>query len=325
MENLRKHTDPVGLLPKVFSGEATDNEKEIVNKWIQSSPENRKQYDNFAKLWDLTGDLPDFHINIDQEWEKLDTVIMADKPRTIHLNRIISIAASIIIISGLALWGIRSQGYQTVKAPVLATNIVKLPDGSSITLNAGSKIVYKKGFGITHRNLRLKGEAYFEVAGSSKLIFNVSAGDAAVQVTGTKFNVKAYDHLPDISVLVTEGSVLLYKPNEDIDNKVVRSGETGKYDRSSHSITKANSTSLNDIAWKTGQIEFHNTALKEVAVVLSNTYHRKITISDEVQHCSVTVSFDNMDFDTVMNILGSTLDLTITTKGKTTIISGKGC
>ncbi len=38
------------------------------------------------------------------------------------------------------------------------------------------------------------------------------------------------------------------------------------------------SVNLNDIAWKTGIMDFHDTPLSEVTEVLINTYHRKIEL-----------------------------------------------
>jgi ferric-dicitrate binding protein FerR (iron transport regulator) len=82
---------------------------------------------------------------------------------------------------------------------------------------------------------------------------------------------------------------------------------------------------LNDLAWKTGIMDFHDSPLREVTEILINTYHQKIDLDPAIENCRVTVRFENRELDAVLNVLRSTLDLKITIKGKHIAISGKGC
>jgi ferric-dicitrate binding protein FerR (iron transport regulator) len=82
---------------------------------------------------------------------------------------------------------------------------------------------------------------------------------------------------------------------------------------------------MNDIAWKTRVIDLSNTPLPEVAALLQQTYHREVIVSPGLQNCTITVRFENLDLDSVLEVLQSTLDLTFTTEGKTIVIRGRGC
>jgi ferric-dicitrate binding protein FerR (iron transport regulator) len=239
--------------------------------------------------------------------------------------RIMQIAASLVIITFLGFLAVKFSGTKTEKAPATAQTSVILPDGTSVSLNAGSAIYYKKGFGSAHRTVNLKGEAWFEVKKNPDLPFVISAGEANIRVTGTKFNVKAYRTLTDVRVTVTEGTVRFYNAAQPGEQITLHAGETGVMNKSSRSVTGMVTANLNDIAWKTGIMDFHDTRLTEVKEVLENTYHCKIDLDPAVAGCPVTVRFENRELDAVLNVLRSTLDLKITTKGRQITISGKGC
>jgi transmembrane sensor len=326
MDIKNKNKDPIALLPKVFSGEATADEKKLVEDWSSSGSANRKDYDDFAKLWEMTGNVSSgVPVNLDAEWHKLDSAITPERAKVITLTRILQIAASVIVITALTFLGQHLAGVSTLKAPVNASSVATLADGSVITLNAGSKISYKKGFGMLNRNILLSGEAYFEVAKNENLPFIINAGDVCIQVTGTKFNIKAYKKAGHVEVMVTEGAVKLYNVNQPVIETTLGAGETGLYNLTSHAVEKKPTLNLNNIAWKTGIMDFHNTPLDEVADILSGTYRQSITVDTVLKQCTVTVRFENQKLDSVLSVLQSTLDLEIVTKGKRTIISGKGC
>ena len=325
MDAAHKHIDPIGLLPKVFSGEATPEESRLVDEWLEADPANRSEFDAVARLWNLTGNAAgSSDINLDAEWRKMEFAMIPAKPRTIVLTRIMQIAASVIVVSLLAFFGVRFIMTKSIKAPLAEQSEVSLPDGTKVSLNAASKLTYSKGFGLTHRNLRLQGEAYFEVK-KNILPFTVRAGDASIRVTGTKFNVRAYGPKNLIRVTVTEGTVKLFETSDPTVEAIITAGETGTFDKSSGIVSKKSPASLNDLAWKTGIMDFQGTPLQEVADVLAGTYHVAVSIEPALQHCSITVKFENQRLDSVIRVLESTLDLTVTRKGRRISISGKGC
>ncbi len=326
MENSNQHIDPIALLPKYFAGEATDEECRYVDEWLSAEGSHRKEFDAFAKLWNLTGKAAGKEdINLEKEWKKLELALQIKKTKVISISRILQIAASVILISTLALWGIQISRIKIEKAPTAAMSVIKLPDGSMVSLNAGSKISYYKGFGLTHRNINLKGEAFFEVNKNKQLPFYVYTGQAKVKVVGTKFNIKAYKDKPLIKITVTEGTVLLYNTSKPEKADTLYAGETGTFDKKRMVITKQPVVDKNDMAWKTKIIDFNNSPLVEVIEILENTYHYSIIAEPHVQNCTITVHFENQSFGSVIKVLKETLDLSVSTRGKQIVISGKGC
>jgi transmembrane sensor len=94
---------------------------------------------------------------------------------------------------------------------------IELPDGSSVWLNAGSKLEYDKSFGNDTRDVYLTGEAYFDVVKNPEKPFIVNTGKAKVKVLGTAFNVRCYPDDKKIETSLIHGSVeviLNNKPEE---------------------------------------------------------------------------------------------------------------
>jgi transmembrane sensor len=321
-----QHIDPIGLLPKVFGGEASPEETRMVEEWRSSDAKNQAEYESMEKLWNATGEAAYAAIiDLDAEWRRMEAAMLPAYSGKSVMMRVMQIAASLLIITVLSFMAVRFTAYKSEKAPALSLASVILPDGTQVSLNAGSVITYKKGFGSTHRSVSLKGEAFFEVRKNKALPFLISSGEARVKVTGTKFNVKAYRRLNEIRVTVTEGTVSFYNVAKDVHVAILRAGETGIMNKSSRMVSRQATTDLNDIAWKTGILDFHDTPLSEVAEIINNTYHCRIILDAAVEKCPVTVRFDNRKLDAVLNVLRSTLDLKITTRGKRITISGKGC
>ena len=316
------HIDPAGILPKIFSGEASPEEKELINDWISADDANRETYDSFRKLWNFTATVPS-EIDINKEWQKMDSLIESRHVRKLLIYRILKVAASLLILATLTFTGIRISSHESVKVTTGLAS-VDLIDGTMVTLNAGSRIRYGKGFGMKNRNLTLEGEAFFNV-GHNPIPFVINAGGASITVTGTQFNVKAYTGRPEIKVTVTEGIVKMYRTNLPGDEIDIHAGETGKYDKETDHLVKINTVNSNDLAWKTRILDFRNTPFSEVADVLSSTYHIPLKIDTVLNRCLVTVRFENQDAEAVLKVLQSTLNLTVTKKGKKILITGKGC
>jgi len=105
----------------------------------------------------------------------------------------VAAAAAALLLGGGALWRVVPV---THAAPSGGSVEVTLPDGSSVSLSAGSRLRHRRGFawvpGIetARRAVRLEGEAFFDVSSGARP-FEVSAGAARVTVLGTRFNVRA--------------------------------------------------------------------------------------------------------------------------------------
>lgn len=83
---------------------------------------------------------------------------------------------------------------------------ITLSDGTKVTLNAESELIFPSKFTGNRREVTISGEGYFEVAKDAEIPFIVNTHDIAIQVYGTKFNVKSYNK-SSIETFLLEGSV----------------------------------------------------------------------------------------------------------------------
>ncbi len=84
---------------------------------------------------------------------------------------------------------------------------ILLPDGSTVRLNAGSRLEVPLRFGQQHRTVHLQGHAVFSVNPSASIPFLVTARHTSTRVLGTDFSVRAYLEDPLVRVAVREGRV----------------------------------------------------------------------------------------------------------------------
>jgi transmembrane sensor len=126
-----------------------------------------------------------------------------------------AVAASLIAVS--LLWillrdqsaAVSGNGLKTVYVQTGGLKKLQLADGSSVWLNAKSKLSYASKFGENgQRDVYLEGEAYFEVKKDPQRPFLVHTQGLTTRVLGTKFDVKAYDPKAT-EVTLVEGKVML--------------------------------------------------------------------------------------------------------------------
>jgi len=326
MSNDNKHIIPTELLIRYFANEATESERSEIEAWRNKKDIHKKEFEAFEKLWKLTGKVTGKeYIDIEYEWNKIHKIIDPKETRVVSIKRIVQIAASIVIITSLSILGIKQSQTTTQKSEIAQINDFLLPDGSQVKLNAESKISFIKGFGKEHRELSLKGEAYFKVKENKQLPFVITARNTKIEVVGTEFNVNAYKEEIEVKVVVTRGKVKFYNIKEPEKEIILSGGESGAFIKELMIIEKEPEQNLNDIAWVTRKIDFKNTTLTDAGKVLKNTYHKEFIIAPNIKDCTITVSFENVEFESVLKVLQSTLNLEITRKDNTIIISGNGC
>jgi ferric-dicitrate binding protein FerR (iron transport regulator) len=200
---------------------------------------------------------------------------------------------------------------------------LSLPDGSSVDLNAGSKLRYKLQRSGT-RLVSLEGEAFFRVQADGLSPFIIRAGDGRIHVTGTSFSVRTVPGKDRIEVYVESGNVQFYRSRLQDKRLSLKAGQKG--------ILENKRLSFNDIkeenylSWKTRKLIFRDTRLGDVAGVLNRTYSRDIRFADEMlEDCLFTGTFDEQPIDSVIKVIQVAFNLDLEQDGKAYVLSGNGC
>jgi len=108
-----------------------------------------------------------------------------------------------------------------VMVPLGSRSQVELPDGTLVSINAGSNLYYRSSFGQETREVWLEGEAYFKVTKGSSIPFTVNAKDVTIKALGTEFNVKAYPEEKTVQTTLVNGLVVVRQTNTDDDSKEI--------------------------------------------------------------------------------------------------------
>jgi ferric-dicitrate binding protein FerR (iron transport regulator) len=246
-------------------------------------------------------------------------------------KRYFRIAAAITgaIIAGAALFQIFQNQQNTVRfAEVAATTTTitdTLTDGSVVTLNKNSTVLFPVAFAEGERRVTLRGEAFFDVVKDAGKPFIIEAGDVEVKVIGTSFNVKAYEDSEIIEVVVETGIVRV----ESIGKKesiTLEAGSRVVYNKITGAFSKTVSEDAGYSFWRTHKLNFRNTPLKDVVDALNNYYAAGITYENEnIGRCRFTATFENDSLSTILEILSMTFQLEVKQGDSGKVLSGTGC
>lgn len=150
---------------------------------------------------------------------------------------------------------------------------VKLPDGTTIWLNAASTLKYPASFArLRHRSVELIGEAYFEVAKDKLHPFVVNSKDQQVEVLGTHFNINSYANEPAIKTTLLEGSVKVSLPKGK--HRILEPNQQASF--AGAEITVADIDPELAMAWKDNNFIFDNADIGFIMRMVERWYNVRI-------------------------------------------------
>ncbi|MBD8387749.1 FecR family protein [Dysgonomonas sp. BGC7] len=211
----------------------------------------------------------------------------------IHLRRYAAVAAILLIVFGSALTYVNYQNADTNKQSLLTEvsektifeadrdiRELKLPDGSVITINRGSKIsVVKDEFNKDKREVWLEeGEAFFNVAKNPDKPFIVHSGEVQTVVKGTSFNIKAYKELNENVVSVRSGRVEVNASGKLLD--VLTENRQIVYNRRNGSFEASELQAYEASGWMDGKLILNHADGKELQLRIRQFYGIELVIHD---------------------------------------------
>lgn len=169
-----------------------------------------------------------------------------------------------------------SDGYCVVSTPAATTTLVTLSDGTRVMLNANSTLEYPASFDDAEvREVRLKGEAHFEVTKNPHRPFVVKAGEMQTQVLGTIFDVKAYrKDAPKVTLM--QGKVKVSNADTEVE---MRPGQTATLQADKIVVSKA-SSSVSD--WLEGDFDMDQVTLAEAMSDIGAWYNKTVVFQSQV-------------------------------------------
>lgn len=233
--------------------------------------EMKKQWDDIP----LKGMLPqDLKLRM---WKNIRKVTIA---KTKNVYRWMTAASVILVMTAIG-YQLFNRAVNTEHIVIMQTfdndiRLIRLPDGSRVWLNEGTKIEYPENFDGSTRNIVLTGEAFFEVEKDSSKPFIISSGLIKTTVLGTSFNVKAYNGTVPL-VEVRTGKVKVENKNGSI--FLVR-GDAAVYMPTSETLVRKKAKKL-EPDYKKELLDVDGLTLEDVVTLLQKDYDFSVEYSTE--------------------------------------------
>ncbi len=340
MNTNEEHID-IKLITRHLSGEANDQDKQQLKDWMEASENNRQLFEKYKAVWgkmDVVSSIAT--LDLEAEWNHQESLI-EQASTTLDINDGSSrsaedsgkdessepgersrpvifmatrIAVAAVVVIALVLGGLytsRNVGSHTMTTAENSMEFI-LPDGSSVTLNSNSILVYPKKFKKDQRSVSLEGEGFFEVTGNPEWPFVIETREVDIRVLGTSFNVNAYETNEEIEVIVKTGQVAVTWHGEVPKTIILKPGSKAVYNKSKENLSLSTAIDKNYLAWKTRSFVFEDQSLEEVAGALNKVYGSEIFIpSDSLKISKITTTFHEQSLDAILNVLAATLDIEV--------------
>ncbi|MDP3441331.1 MAG: FecR family protein [Ignavibacteria bacterium] len=201
-----------------------------------------------------------------------------------HYYQRIAAVLFIPLIFGISLYffytSAGDENFYTAEAPLGQKAKVELPDGSTVWLNSGSNIRYSSNFNKKNRSIELNGEAFFEVKKNTGKPFFVLTPFLDVKVTGTRFNVNAYDDEPFIETSLLDGkvNVILKGASKPFQ---LSPGNVIVYSKLSHAISTSKLDEDVATGWKDNRLIFINDDFYKLTRKIEKWYNVDVVYNPE--------------------------------------------
>lgn len=312
--------DPL-LLDRLLTGVATPAEQAQIADWIAADPRHAAMLTALRDAHAARD--PQAAVSTEVAWKGLQARIATSTVRSISdapsvrrktwrpAAAVWKIAAALIITAtGTSVWRARTAEVELV-AQAGQRLSTTLPDGSRMTLASGSRARWPRRFGSGAREVRLEGEAFFEVVHDTTQPFRVRVGDNVAEDVGTRFVVRAWPETSGVEVAVEEGAVALGRNRAR--PTLLAAGDRGRVAPDGH-VEVAHDGAAR-AAWGRGEFVFDNTTLTEALPALGRWYGVTLTASSAMQNRRVTGRFSALPLDPLLESLALALDARVSRSG----------
>ena len=214
----------------------------------------------------------------------------------------IAVAATVLALCVGMYWLSVPQTFTAANGERL---LVSLPDGSSVELNSGSQLQYRRPFLGWTRKVHLEGEAFFDVEKKART-FVVETFNASVSVLGTTFNVRAWEDesSPETAVILVTGSVELASLSMPGQPVILRPGEISRVQAGSGLPSAPLAVNDPESVWRTGGLSFDALPLIDILKELERQYGLRITVAQPAMQEELTLFLESKPpIETVLDLI----------------------
>lgn len=215
------------------------------------------------------------------------------------------------------------NGYVEITTAKGATEKVVLADGSTIMVNASSRLRYPEKFGDTRSIYLDEGEAFFKVASDPARAFIVHSGGIATTALGTSFNIRAYAREKKITVALLSGKVKVDHADKAA-TIILLPSEQLRFDRQSLHMAKTTFGREDEIiGWKQGYLVFKDASYEEVIAEIENRYNVTVINESDKLEWNYTGFFKDENLQDIIETICLTKNISYTIKNDTIFLKSK--
>lgn len=301
------------IIIRFLDGSATQPEKDFLLDWLKQSEQNKNDFSQVRDLWLLSNAVSEDDEGTEIALSRLRQRIQKTEKKNIFspaIYQLMKVAAIFILLFTVGYisyyWGEKSKEADTVILNRLLTakggkGRFILPDSTIVWLNSNTVLEYPEKFTASAREIRLKGQAYFEVKRDENKPFKVYAGKLEVEVLGTHFIVENYPHKADVEAVLVEGSVKVTGCNMN-HSVVLTPGQLISYNKRDKRTDVQIVNTNNYTSWMNDKMIFDNNKLTDIIINLEKWFITEIKC-DPAFAQTVSMSFSVQSGDTLEDIL----------------------
>ncbi|WP_439698544.1 FecR family protein [Mucilaginibacter sp. AW1-7] len=348
------------LVGKKLNNEATPEELRQLHHLLMQPWADVYSIQILEAMWRQNPNKPPRFIphKLQQKWDKLESRLETGNtdsdtfqspaneavPRIKNTKRrviqaLVAAACLVFALLSFFYWKNYSGNYNVKTYQVVAAgrNISKivLPDGTKVWLNAGSEIFYKTNYGNGNREIRLTGEAFFDVVKDAEHPFIVNTASMRIKVLGTAFNVRSYanDNVSEtslirgrIELITTTGPKqrIILKPAEKLTILNPKHNHNNKDEAliTLSTLRTAKTDSLpSEAQWLENKLVFDNEYFDEVAKKMERWYGVSISFkNDGLKEKKFSGKFTTESLSTALEALRATSNFNFLIEYKKVII-----
>jgi len=304
------------LLLKYQRGITSKQENEALEQWLDGVNGADEPYIDDAIIQE----------QLKRVKANLNAQINPSQPHYRHLTIKLGIAATALLISGLAIlfWSLQQQnkykqlivkqsvqkqinnGWVYLQTAKGVKHTVKLADGSVIVLNASSRLRYPQKFTAHKRPVYLdEGEALFTVAKDKTSPFTVYTTKFATTALGTAFNIRSYQKEHKVSISLIHGKIAVHDQLSSVRGNSTRI--LTPHHQLIADLHSIKSISFNDetaiTGWIDGRLTFKDASVDEVLNSIENRYGVSIINNSRHMDWSYTGEFKTEPVEDVMKTI----------------------
>lgn len=302
----------IQLIYKELSGDISPEENKQLHSWIAEKDEHSTTYQAVRLAWessDQAMDIPD--IDLDNEFGTLEKRIAneASKTNSATIKKMeppkrtwLKIAASlaVLLFAGYLFRNIGSSSPQMVIVEAFdEIKTIALPDGSNVTLNKNSSLIYPDKMNGDTREVELQGEAFFDVKKDPSKRFLIEVTPGIVEVLGTSFNVREDEQ--EIKVDVKTGTVS-WKTKQGKQAIILEAGTTMKWNKYTAETNTYKNSANNAGYWIKNELHFNDQSLYAIASELENIFDVNLELG-QLSQCNFSSSFKDLNLDNILETI----------------------